>query len=143
MRPNIGVTANVKTFLLSIVILFVLVAVFSTTDMSADYTKPFGNWAFFGNSGEPLPGKGEPSSEVKTFTFGEPQPTAETTDFCPITFEVVTKEKDEPEPSADRRNLSMINHVLYGVAGTLFVEMVALMIVVIVMWCKTHPKKEV
>ena len=131
-----------KDFLLGILILAVLLVVFSEVS-PMEYTKPFGNWAFFGNSGEPLPGKGEPSSELKTFTFGESQPTAETTDFCPITFEVVTKEKDEPEPSTDRRNLTMINHVLYGVAGTLFVEMVALMIVVIVMWCKTHPKKEV
>jgi hypothetical protein len=98
----------VKTFLTSILILFALIAGFSTVDGRIEYDYPFGNWAISGSSGEPVSGEGG-RGNGNTFSFGteeqedsQPQPqtqdqTQETTEYCPITVEVVTQEEEQSE----------------------------------------------
>ena len=91
-----------KTFLTSILILFALIAGFSTVDGRIEYDYPFGNWAIYGSSGEPVSGEGG-RGNGNTFSFGteeqadsQPQTqdqTQATTDYCPITVEVVTQEE--------------------------------------------------
>lgn len=93
-----------KTFLLSIVILLLLVAAFSTVDGRIEYDYPFGNWAISGSSGEPVSGEGG-RGKGNTFSFGTEEQadtqgksqTQETTEYCPITVEVVTQEEEQSE----------------------------------------------
>jgi hypothetical protein len=81
-------------------ILLVLVAAFGTVESRIEFEYPFGNWAVPGNGGQPVPGDGEPG-KVNTFSFGTAETKEETKeetqdgteDFCPITVEVVTEQK--------------------------------------------------
>lgn len=93
-----------KTFLTSILILFALIAGFSTVDGRIEYDYPFGNWAISGSSGEPVSGEGG-RGNGNTFSFGTEEQadtqgqsqTQETTEYCPITVEVVTQEEEQSE----------------------------------------------
>lgn len=105
-----------KNFLVAIAILLILVAAFSTIESRVEFDYPFGNWAVPGDTGQPIPGEGEPGA-VNTFSFGtEEQAEAqeETTDFCPITVEVVTEQKQE-----ERQKESVLAWVLTGIAGVI------------------------
>jgi hypothetical protein len=92
----------VKTFLISIFILLVLVAAFSTIESRIEFEYPFGNWAVPGNGGQPVPGDGEPGN-ANTFSFGSAESKEETKeenqDFCPISVEIVTETQEEQKES--------------------------------------------
>jgi hypothetical protein len=123
-----------KTFLLSIIILFALIAGFSTVDGRIEYDYPFGNWAISGDSGSFISGDGENNEgdtrdgePGKTYKFsmntadqedaqgsnGDSQEPQNAQDYNPITVEVVTEQKIES------RNLEPISQVLYQIAITL------------------------
>jgi hypothetical protein len=92
-----------KDFLIAIIILLILVSAFGTIDSRIEFEYPFGNWAVPGNSGQPVPGDGEPG-EVNVFSFGsaesKEETKEETQDFCPITVEIVTEKQEEQKESA-------------------------------------------
>lgn len=93
-----------KIFLTSVLILLALIAGFSAVDGRIEYDYPFGNWAISGSSGEPVSGEGG-RGNGNTFSFGTEEQadaqgqtqTQETTDYCPITVEVVTQEEEQSE----------------------------------------------
>ena len=91
-----------KDFLIAIAVLLILVAAFGTIESRVEFEYPFGNWAVPGNTGQPVPGDGEPG-KVNTFSFGtaESQKATQevTQDFCPITVEIVTEQKEEQKES--------------------------------------------
>jgi hypothetical protein len=103
----------VKDFLISILILLVLVAAFGTVESRIEFEYPFGNWAVPGNGGLPVPGDGEPG-KANTFSFGTAKTKEETQDgtedFCPITVEVVTEQKQEAQQKE-----SVLPWVLLGI----------------------------
>lgn len=89
-----------KEFLIAISILLILVAGFSTIESRVEFEYPFGNWAVPGNTGQPVPGDGEPGG-ANTFSFGsaeskeksqvEYQEESQVSSDCPITVTVVTE----------------------------------------------------
>lgn len=127
-----------KDFLISVAILAILVAAFSTIETHVERFIPADGWAFYGGSGEPVPGEGEPG-EANTFSIGNDDPTpgteqaeqaAETS--SPITVEVL-------QPKVEKReNLTMLNYFLYGVASVLIVEIAALGVATIILAIKTY-----
>lgn len=126
-----------KTFLISIVILFVLVAAFSTIDTRIEFEYPFGNWAVPSNTGASHPGEGEPgdgdAANSHTFSFGsedeKPTGNQESQERSPITVEVV-----EPEKESNRwRNLEPLMRPLYYVALALAVILIVLIVIWIVL----------
>ena len=92
-----------KDFLIAIIILLILVLAFGTIDSRIEFEYPFGNWAVPGNTGQPVPGEGEPG-EVNVFSFGSAEQTQgtqentqeDTQGGSPITVTMVT-EKAEKE----------------------------------------------
>lgn len=104
-----------KNFLTALAVLLILVAAFSTIESRVEFDYPFGNWAVPGNTGQPIPGEGEPG-DVNAFSFGSAEQTVtqETEDFCPITVEVVTEQKEEQPKQT-------LAWVLIGIAGAVIV----------------------
>ena len=103
-----------KEFLIAISILLILVAGFSTIESRVEFEYPFGNWAVPGNTGQPVPGDGEPGKS-HTFSFGSAEQTQgtqttqeDTQGGSPITVTMVT-EKAEKE--------SVLAWVLFGVSA--------------------------
>ena len=91
-----------KDFLIAIIILLILVSAFGTIDSRIEFEYPFGNWAVPGNTGQPVPGDGEPGKS-NTFSFGSAEQTQGTQETqentqggSPITVTMVT-EKAEKE----------------------------------------------
>ena len=133
---------TVKTFLIAIAILLVLVAAFSTVEGRVEFVSPFGNWAAPGTAGDPVPGEGEPG-EINTFSFGNAdrqtaapaQGEQAAQEYSPITVTVEQQEKVRKWG-----NLENINRVLYGIAGTLIVELIALLVTAAVLDIK-HLKR--
>lgn len=103
-----------KEFLIAISILLILVAGFSTIESRVEFEYPFGNWAVPGNTGQPVPGDGEPG-KANTFSFGsaesKEETQEETQDFCPISVEIVTETQEEQEESV----LAWVFTILAGV----------------------------
>lgn len=155
-----------KTVLISIVILIVLIAFFSTIPYEitlreyapAEIENPFGNWAFPGTKGQPVPGNGEPGKtgqpvpgngepgNSNRFAFGaadtapapaEPAENA-TQEYTPITVEVVTEVTEDGQEPDRWGNLEMINYFLCGIAATLIVETIALAIAGVVLEIKYY-----
>ena len=87
-----------KDFLIAIIILLILVSAFGTIESRIEFEYPFGNWAVPGNTGQPVPGDGEPGG-ANTFSFGsaesksqvEYQEESQVSSDCPITVTVVTE----------------------------------------------------
>lgn len=94
-----------KDFLIAIVILLILVSAFGTIESRVELGYSFGNWAVPGNTGQPVPGEGEPGEpgEVNVFSFGSAESKEETQeeaqDFCPISVEIVTETQEEQKES--------------------------------------------
>lgn len=91
-----------KDFLIAISILLILVAGFSTIESRVEFEYPFGNWAVPGNTGQPVPGDGEPG-EANVFSFGSDEQ-AEATgaqEPSPITVTVVTEQPEEQPQHSD------------------------------------------
>lgn len=91
-----------RDILIAIVILLILVSAFGTIESRVELEYPFGNWAVPGNTGQPVPGEGEPG-EVNVFSFGsaesKEETQEETQDFCPISVEIVTETQEEQKES--------------------------------------------
>lgn len=90
-------------------------AAFSTIESRIDFEYPFGNWAVPGDCGQPVPGDGEPG-KVNAFSFGtaeQAETQTETQDFCPITVEVVTEQKQEEQQQ------NVMPWVFTGIAGAI------------------------
>lgn len=88
-----------------------MVAAFSTIESKVEYEYPFGNWAVPGNTGQPVPGEGEPG-EVNVFSFGTTEKDnaqEDAQDFSPITVTVVT------EQTKERQKESVLSFVLLGI----------------------------
>jgi len=112
-----------------------------------EFEYPFGNWAVPGKTGEPVPGEGA-QGNANTFSFGnseasqgaQPSPAeGGTQEYNPISVEIVTEEAQK-KPT-DWKKVEKVNQVLYGIAGTLIVETVALVIAEIVLSLKTIKAK--
>ena len=106
-----------KDFLIAIIILLILVSAFGTIESRIEFEYPFGNWAVPGNTGQPVPGDGEPGKS-NTFSFGsaesktqvESQEESQVSSYCPITVTMVT-EKVEKE--------SVLAWVLFGISAAI------------------------
>lgn len=106
-----------KDFLIAIIILLILVSAFGTIDSRIEFEYPFGNWAVPGNTGQPVPGDGEPGNS-NVFSFGSAEQTQgtqentqeDTQGGSPITVTMVT-EKAEKE--------SVLAWVLFGVSAAI------------------------
>ena len=104
-----------KDFLIAIIILLILVLAFGTIDSRIEFEYPFGNWAVPGNTGQPVPGDGEPG-ETNVFSFGSDEQ-AETTGTqrpSPITVTVVTEQPEEQPQHSD-----VLSWVLFGVSAAI------------------------
>lgn len=140
MQATTGTRYNVKKFLIAMAIL--LVAAFSTVEGRVEFTYPFGNWAVPGAAGDPVPGEGEPG-DVNTFSFGKAdrqtaapaQGEQAAQEYSPITVTVEQQEKVRKWG-----NMENINRVLYGIASTLIVELIALLVTAAVLDIK-HLKR--
>ena len=105
-----------KDFLIAIIILLILVLAFGTIESRIEFEYPFGNWAVPGNTGQPVPGDGEPGKS-NTFSFGSAEQTQgtqttqeNTQGGSPITVTMVT-EKAEKE--------SVLAWALFGVSAAI------------------------
>ena len=87
-----------------------------------EFEYPFGNWAVPGNTGQPVPGDGEPGKS-HTFSFGSAEQTQgtqttqeDTQGGSPITVTMVT-EKAEKESKKESKKESVLAWVLTMLAG--------------------------
>lgn len=110
-----------KDFLIAIIILLILVSAFGTIDSRIEFEYPFGNWAVPGNTGQPVPGDGEPG-EVNVFSFGSAEQTGtqENTNASPITVTVVTDRAEEQPQHSD-----VLAWALTGAAAVILVGVYA------------------
>lgn len=150
-----------KTVLISIVILIVLIVIFSIIPYEitlreytpAELETPFGNWAFPGTKGQPVPGGGSGDGQSvpgaaepgtgNSFAFGAsgtvPIPAENATqEYTPITVEMVTEVAEDGQEPDRWGNLEMINYFLCGIAATLIVETIALAIAGVVIEIKHY-----
>ena len=104
-----------KDFLIAIVILLILVSAFGTIESRVELGYPFGNWAVPGNTGQPVPGDGEPGA-VNVFSFGSAEQTEATgaQEPSPITVTVVTE-----QPQMQRRHSNALCWVLFGLSAAI------------------------
>lgn len=123
-----------KNLIVSLLFLSALVMWFSLCGENIPHDYSFGNWAFPGQSGEPIPGEGE-DGDTKAFTLAEPKvepeqqkTLIETEQEFPITVSI-----ERPIES----KTPVWEYILYGAAITLATEVTALLVIAIVFWLKS------
>lgn len=118
-------------------LLLALIVAFSTIEGRVEFDYPFGNWAVPGDAGQPIPGEGEPGA-VNAFSFGSKEqtvPQEETTDFCPITVEVVTEQKQEEQKEG------VLAWVLTSIAAVIIAGCWVFIVYLYVQYCKNKRRK--
>lgn len=130
---------TMKDFIISLLILSVLVAAFSTIETPVERFTPKEGWAFFGGEESPVPF--EDGTARNTFSFGEadggvqeiPQEGATETQSI-ISVEVVTEEQET-------KDQSNIIQILQAIAYPLAALDAVGLIVIFVMWRKSKKQK--
>lgn len=120
---------TLKEVLISLFVLLLLVLAFSN-DTPWEPMETYGNWLIAGDSGNPIPGEGEPSSDVFMFSLQAKEETQ--TEQGIVSVEIINEE------STDRQEKRTYTELFfYGVAATLIAEIVIASIVAFVFYWKS------
>lgn len=125
-----------KNFLISILILFILVAIFSTFETRIEFEYPFGNWGLQNdNSNQSISSPSKDNvfdinvKKQQNTNMEKLQYSTLTGDSNPISVEVVT---ENATSTKDSTNLEPINQVLYCIIIIVYTLQQILIIILII-----------